>query len=110
MSEAGPGAVSSADRSAVHRQLGREPRGMVLVAHRCSCGEPDVVMTCPRLPDGTPFPTTYYLTCPRLTSAVSTLEAEGRMRQMQDRLASDSDLAGQYVRAHEELPRGSHCT
>ena len=100
MSGAVPGSVSEADRRAVHRQLGREPRGMLAVAHRCACGEPDVVKTAPRLPDGTPFPTLYYLTCPRLTSAVSTLEAEGRMRQMQERLASDAELSQRYEAAH----------
>lgn len=100
MSDAGPDVVSEVDAQAVHRQLGREPRGMVAVAHRCTCGEPDVVTTAPRLPDGTPFPTVYYLTCPRLTSAVSTLEAEGRMRQMQERLTTDPDLAERYTAAH----------
>jgi hypothetical protein len=94
-------AVSDADRSAVRRQLGREPRGMVAVAHRCPCGEPDVVTTAPRLPDGTPFPTLYYLTCPRLTSAVSTLESEGRMREMQQRLGEDAELRDSYRSAHE---------
>ena len=94
-------AFSDADRRAVGHQLGREPRGVVAVAHRCACGEPDVVTTAPRLPDGTPFPTTYYLTCPRLTSAVSTLEAEGRMREMQTRLAHDADLSRRYRSAHE---------
>ncbi len=74
---------------------------MVAVAHRCACGEPDVVTTAPRLPDGTPFPTVYYLTCPRLTGAVSTLEAEGRMRQMQHRLAGDAELQDRYRGAHE---------
>jgi len=74
---------------------------MVAVAHRCPCGEPDVVTTAPRLPDGTPFPTTYYLTCPRLTGAVSTLEADGRMRQMQQRLVSDVELGDRYRQAHE---------
>jgi hypothetical protein len=73
---------------------------MLAVAHRCGCGEPDVVKTAPRLPDGTPFPTLYYLTCPRLTSAVSTLEAEGRMRQMQERLATDHGLSERYEAAH----------
>ena len=48
------------------------------VAHRCPCGLPDVVETAPRLPDGTPFPTLYYLTCPRAAAAVSRLEAAGR--------------------------------
>lgn len=99
--DATSGGVSEADRLAVQRQLGREPRGMVEVAHRCGCGEPDVVTTRPRLPDGTPFPTLYYVTCPRLTGAVSTLEAEGRMRQMQARLDTDSDLRDGYLRAHE---------
>jgi uncharacterized protein len=96
-----PAAVPEDDREAIHRQLGREPRGMVAVAHRCACGEPDVVTTAPRLPDGTPFPTTYYVTCPRLTGAVSTLEAEGRMRQMQQRLVSDAELRERYQEAHE---------
>jgi hypothetical protein len=73
---------------------------MLAVAHRCVCGEPDVVTTNPRLPDGTPFPTLYYLTCPRLTAAVSTLEAEGRMRQMQQRLESDGELRDAYRAAH----------
>ncbi len=101
MSAADAAAVPDKDREAVQRQLGREPRGMVAVAHRCACGEPDVVTTAPRLPDGTPFPTTYYLTCPRLTGAVSTLEAEGRMRQMQKRLAGDPELRDRYQDAHE---------
>lgn len=102
MSAAGPAAVPEADRAAVLRQLGREPRGVVAVAHRCVCGEPDVVTTAPRLPDGTPFPTVYYLTCPRLTSAVSTLEAEGRMQEMQRRLAGDAALRDRYRSAHEQ--------
>ena len=101
MSSGDRGPVTESDRGAVQRQLGREARGAVAVAHRCACGEPDVVMTAPRLPDGTPFPTTYYLTCPRMTGAVSTLEAEGRMRQMQQRLAGDAGLRASYRSAHE---------
>ena len=56
------------------------------VAHRCPCGNPDVVETSPRLADGTPFPTLYYLTCPRAASAIGRLEASGLMREMTDRL------------------------
>ncbi len=88
------------DTAAIARQLGREPRGVVRVAHRCVCGEPDVVMTRPRLPDGTPFPTLYYLTCPRAASAIGTLESSGLMREMEDRLALDPELAAAYERAH----------
>ncbi len=86
-------------------QLGRTPRGVVEVAHRCSCGLPDVVRTAPRLDDGTPFPTSYYLTCPRAASAVGTLEADGLMRRMAERLAGEANLAEGYRRAHEDYLR-----
>lgn len=95
------GAPTRRDLDAVSRQLGREPRGVHAVAHRCSCGDPDVVATEPRLPDGTPFPTLYYLTCPRAAGLIGTLEAGGVMREMQDRLASDPGLQAAYRSAHE---------
>ncbi|GAA1130071.1 DUF501 domain-containing protein [Kribbella jejuensis] len=93
--------VSPTDQEAVSKQLGRTARGIRSVAHRCSCGLPDVVETEPRLPDGTPFPTTYYVTCPRLASAIGTLESSGLMKDMTDRLAEDSELAAKYRAAHE---------
>ncbi len=96
------GRASQADIAAVSRQLGRPARGVRAVAHRCRCGLPDVVETEPRLPEGTPFPTLYYLTCPRATSAVSTLEARSVMAEMTQRLASDGELAAAYERAHRD--------
>lgn len=63
---------------------------------------PDVVTTAPRLSDGSPFPTVYYLTCPRAASAIGRLEGAGVMREMESRIASDEDLAADYLRAHEE--------
>ena len=93
--------VSAEDRNAVGQQLGRAPRAIRAVAHRCPCGNPDVVETSPALPDGTPFPTLYYLTCPKAASAIGTLEASGLMREMTDRLAADADLAAAYRAAHE---------
>lgn len=95
------GPVAAADLDAVERQLGRRPRGVAGVAHRCPCGEPDVLRTEPRLPDGTPFPTTFYATCPRLTGAISTLETSGLMREMSERLDDDATLRAAYGRAHE---------
>ncbi len=83
-------------------QLGRAPRGLRAVAHTCPCGLPDVVETAPRLPDGTPFPTLYYLSCPRAAAAVSKLEAAGTMRAMAARLACDADLRQSYEAAHED--------
>jgi hypothetical protein len=93
--------VTDAERAVVARQLGRPPRALVGVAHRCPCGQPDVVETAPRLEDGTPFPTLYYLTCPRATAAASRLESAGRMRDWQDQLATDPELAAGYGAAHE---------
>ncbi|MDQ2750138.1 MAG: DUF501 domain-containing protein [Actinomycetota bacterium] len=93
--------ISAADRAVVAAQLGRAPRAVRAVAHRCPCGNPDVVETSPRLPDGSPFPTLYYLTCPRAASAIGTLEASGLMSEMTDRLAADPDLAAGYTAAHQ---------
>jgi hypothetical protein len=93
--------VSDADRAALQAQLGRAARGVVEVAHRCSCGQPDVVKTAPRLNDGTPFPTVYYLTCPRAAAAIGTLESSGLMREMTEALEQDPELAAQYAKAHE---------
>ncbi len=82
-----PSPPTPQDLDVVAAQLGREPRGVQGVAHRCPCGSPDVVQTAPRLPDGTPFPTTFYATCPRLTGAISTLESEGEMKHFEACLA-----------------------
>ena len=99
-----PGApgVSQEDVAAIAAQLGRVPRGLRGVAHRCPCGLPDVVETAPRLEDGTPFPTLYYLTCPRAASAIGTLEADGLMKEQTARLGEDPELAADYQRAHED--------
>jgi uncharacterized protein len=93
---------TQADLDAVEVQLGRPPRGVAAVAHRCPCGHPDVLETEPRLPDGTPFPTTFYATCPKLTGAISTLESTGMMRDMSERLALDQGLASAYAAAHHD--------
>ncbi|SBW19275.1 hypothetical protein FDG2_1159 [Candidatus Protofrankia californiensis] len=63
-----------------------------------------MVETWPRLADGTPFPTLYYLTCPRAASAIGRLEASGLMREMTERLAADHDgsLACRYQAAHRD--------
>lgn len=100
--ESDAASVAQEDLDAVERQLGRVPRGVVEVSHRCPCGEPDVLRTLPRLPDGTPFPTSFYATCPRLTGAISTLESQGVMREMTERLAEDADLAQHYAAAHDD--------
>jgi uncharacterized protein len=97
--------VSPEDLAAVAAQLGRTPRGTREVAHRCPCGLPDVVATTPRLPDGTPFPTLFYLTCPRAVHECSRLESAGVMKTMSARLAQEPELAAAYQAAHEDYLR-----
>ena len=93
--------ATEADIRSVSLQLGREARDIVAIAARCICGNPIVVQTSPRLSDGTPFPTMYYVTLPAATAALSTLEAGGVMVALQDRLAAEPDLAAAYQKAHE---------
>ena len=93
--------IDSSDEAAIAAQLGREPRAIHDIGHRCPCGNPDVVTTEPRLPNGTPFPTTFYLTCPRAASRIGTLEGSGLMKEMQDRLSEDTGLAEAYRAAHD---------
>ncbi|WP_314718513.1 DUF501 domain-containing protein [uncultured Actinomyces sp.] len=94
--------VTLQDLAALEEQLGRVPRGVVGVAARCVCGRPVVARTAPRLPDGSPFPTTYYLTHPAAVRGCSTLEAEHLMEEYNARLGADPDLAAAYAAAHED--------
>lgn len=89
------------DLEVLSRQLNRPVRDVVEIGARCVCGNPLVATTAPRLSNGIPFPTTYYLTHPVATAAVSRLEADGVMTEMTARLAEDQALAGSYRSAHE---------
>lgn len=89
------------DIAAVSEQLGREARGVVGIAARTANGDPAVVATAPRLPDGSPFPTFYYLCHPGAVAAASRLEAAGVMNEFNELLAEDSDIRAQYERAHD---------
>lgn len=93
--------MTAADEATIRAQLQRPPRGVAGIAYRCPCGKPAVVLTRPRLDDGTPFPTLYYLTCPRAVAACSALESQGLMAQMTQRLSDDGDLARAYRQAHD---------
>ncbi len=97
--------MTATDEATITAQLQRPPRGVAGIASRCPCGKPAVVATEPRLGDGTPFPTTYYLTCPRASAACSTWESQGLMASMADRLAQDDQLAHDYRQAHQAYLR-----
>lgn len=92
---------TQADIDAISEQLGRPARGVIGVAARNPAGEPTVVATAPRLDDGTPFPTLYYLSHPTLTAQVSKLEADGVMATYNQLLADDEVLRASYAQAHD---------
>jgi hypothetical protein len=92
--------VDERDVAAVSAQLGRPARDVIGIAARCVCGSPTVVATAPRLSDGTPFPTLYYLSHPGATAAVSHLEAAGVMAEFSALLDTDDDLRAGYELAH----------
>lgn len=92
--------VTDEDIALVSAQLGRPARDVIGIAARCVCGAPTVVATAPRLGDGSPFPTLYYLCHPAATRAVSTLEANQAMADYQRLLTDDADVARDYARAH----------
>lgn len=92
--------ASDDDIRIVSAQLGRPARGVAGIAARCACGKPTVVATQPRLDDGTPFPTLYYLTHPAATAAMSVLEAEGVMTEFNELLKADAALREAYAAAH----------
>jgi uncharacterized protein len=96
---------TDADRAIVARQLGREPRAFKRVVVRCPFGLPAVTEQHPYAPDGEPFPTTYYLTCRHLVTAVSRLEAGGGVERWTARADADPELAASRARADDEQRR-----
>ena len=92
--------ASEHDLAVAGAQLGRPVRNVLGIAARCVCGNPTVLATAPRLADGSPFPTLYYLSHPAATAAMSDLEAEHVMVEFQDALA-DPELNAAYLAAHE---------
>lgn len=93
--------VGADERALISAQLGRPARGNPAVVHRCGFGLPTVVRVDPRLEDGTPFPTTFWLSCPVMRSRVGTLEADHAMVGLNERLEQETELAAEYAAAHE---------
>lgn len=99
---------TEADIAAVSRQLGRPARNVIGIAARCVCGNPTVVSTKPRLDDGTPFPTFYYLSHPAATAAISALEATGVMAEFSALLAAPPEVAASEEPALSERYAAAH--
>ena len=97
-----PPELRGSDLSAVRDQLGREPTVAFSVAARCLLGHPLVIHNAPRDADGTPFPTTFWLTCPEAVRAIARLESAGGIADLDARAQADPDFAAAIASAHEE--------
>ena len=58
------------------------------------------------LGDGTPFPTTYYLSCPHAVARIDALEAAGGVDRYERLVASDARAMADRIRG--ALRRGDH--
>lgn len=93
------------DRQVVAIQIGREPRSVVDVVARCALGLPTVIKVPPHLDDGTPFPTTFWLTCPLASRRIGRLEAAGGVKKADDRISKDPRFAAAHAVAMERYRR-----
>jgi uncharacterized protein len=96
---------SDVDKGVVEGQLGRPVRGRWGVARRCHLGVPMVIENYPRLEDGAPFPTLFWLTCPLLVKQMSRLEGAGWMAELSDDLAHDPLLRARFTSALESYQK-----
>lgn len=94
-----PVVADPVEKAVIAAQLGRPSRADSAVAHRCAHGLPTSIRVDPRLGDGTPFPTTFWLTCPLVKKHVGTLEADHVMAGLNERLATDGEFAAEYEAA-----------
>jgi len=86
----------------VESQLKRKIDNFNKVSCRCVHGFPAVIESLP-VRNGRPFPTLYWLTCPFLRKAISTLESQGWIRYFEETLKRDSAFRSRHLRANREV-------
>jgi hypothetical protein len=89
----------SQDIATLAAQLGRDPHPPARVVARCGAGRPVAVEQPARTPDGAPFPTVFWLTCPGLVRGIARLEAAGGVRALEARIAEDPALTEVFAAA-----------
>lgn len=92
---------TSAEVELISQQLGREAKGLNKIRAITASGRPLAVEVSP-LVDNKPFPTFYWLSCPKLVKEISHLEAAGVIKQLEDRLKEDKELLAAYQLSHQQ--------
>ena len=80
------------DKKIVEVQIDRTLRSDVIVSSRCHFNFPTAIKVPPNLNDGTPFPTTYWLTCPMYNKKIGSLESEGLIAQLDNEILINPKL------------------
>lgn len=99
------------DLLVITKQIGRKPRGVRGIVSRCPYGYPQVILNRGVVPAGDGkrkveiFPTLFWLTCPALMKAVSRIEDQEGVRELQDRVNKSPQLKRRLKRAHRVYAR-----
>ena len=80
------------DKKVVEVQIDRTLRSDVIVSSRCHFNLPTAIKVPPNLNDGTPFPTTYWLTCPMYNKKIGSLESQGLIAELDNEILNNSKL------------------
>lgn len=86
-------------------QIGRPLRAESRVLRRCTLGLPVVVEVPPVLDTGEPFPTRYWLVCPLAHRRIARVEAQGGVREAEERALHDPAFADALAAAHRRYAR-----
>lgn len=84
----------------VEQYLGRKPNGNYRIAKADNENRP-IVLQVPPLIQGTPFPTVFWLCCPKLKKKIDHLEAAGLVKIWEKRLKDEPDLLQKVQNDHE---------
>ena len=93
--------MTNRNKQIVEIQLGRKLRSEVTVTTSCHFNLPVVIKVPPNLDDGTPFPTTYWLSCPMYTKKIGSLESKGLIKELDSQIQSDKNLYKQWIGRQE---------
>lgn len=97
--------LTQEDAELIEVQTERPTRGVVSVAARCLAGHPAVAQCYPLIRRGggvEPFPTLYWLTCPRLRREISHIERDGAIGVIAAAIAGDAGLQQRLRMDHED--------
>jgi len=93
--------ISQTDIEIIRAQIGREPQGIVRIAARATNGVP-LVLQMRSIVDDKPFPTLYWLCSKDLHKAIGTIETQGWVKQIEQRIQEDEVLKAQFYTNHQQ--------